>query len=711
MEKFPLSRLRVLFKKNTPYQITRSFALKMLPLSFLVGLFICFAIPIGYYFVARQEVVKQAELHAAYIASIFRETLEMYPLVWKERIQSRLIFTKIRYVKFYDPEDNLIAEIGSPESPSEPLVIVKKNIKYAGHTYASVEVGVSLADIQHNAFRLLFFSLFCGTVVGLTLFLLPVFEIQAVEDEVNKSKKLLLAEQEKLKRSEEKYRTLFELAPDGNVITTEDGCIISCNQSFLKMLNINEDIKYLNIKNFYLDPKVRNKFLEELYQYGEILNKETIFKRADGSELPVLLSMRLISSRILENENHIDSQTNFLIFNIIRDITEIKKIEKQLIQAQKLESIGLFAGGIAHDFNNILAGILGYTELLKMRIKDDKLGKYIEAIEKSATRASGLVKNLLAFARADKYQLEIVNLNEIVEEVSSFLEHTLEKKISLIKELDPGLHLVKADPSQINQVLLNLCVNARDALLSQGGGKITIKTFNTTLGRRQFFTGDISEPGSYAVISVSDNGPGMEPEVLDKIFDPFFTTKRPGEGTGLGLSVVYGIVRNHGGFIDVISEPGQGAEFIIYLPSLEEQGASVEKKEKKDTEEIEGARPGETILLIDDEEEVRNLGKIILEEKGYRVLVAKDGLEGIKLFRENGHQIDLVLLDLIMPKKDGVEVFKELKKLDPSIKIILVTGYALDKDAQELRKAGADAFVTKPYRVNELLQTIRQVLG
>ncbi len=717
MERSFVLKIKGLFQKDSSYRITRSFALKMLPLSFLAGLFICFAIPVSYYFVSRQDMIKQAKLHASYIASVFRETLEMYPLDWKERLRKRLIlFTDIRYVKFYNRRGDLIAELSPFEKnlEKEPILTVRKDITYAGDIYVSVEVGVSLERIQKYAFHLLIFSLICGTLEGIALFLLPVFEIQSVEEEVNHSRRLILKEQGKLKRSEEKYRTLFEMAPDGLVITTEDGEIISYNHSFLVILGIVKDKAFKqNIIDFYVDPGVREELLKELFEKGEVLNREALFKRSDGSEIPVLLSMKLISARIMEDELPLNYKPTFLIFNIIRDITKIKEIERQLIQAQKMESIGFLAGGIAHDFNNILAIILGFTELLKKRLRDSSLIQYVSAIESSALRAAGLVKNLLAFARAGKYHVEEVNLNEVVEEVVSFLEHTIEKKIRIIKELKPDLPLIKADPSQIYQVLLNLCVNARDAVMTKGGGKIILQTFDSHLERKRFLTGDVSEPGQYVAVSVIDDGPGIPPEILEKIFDPFFTTKKPGQGTGLGLSVVYGIVRNHGGYVDVLTKPGQGTEIIVYLPvsrQKEEEILAVTSKfteYKRDKTKIKGH---ETILLVDDEEEVRKLCKAILEENGYKVLLAANGEEAIRLFKEYGDKIDLVLLDLIMPGKDGIEVFHELKRLDPNVKVILVTGYVMDKKAQMLLQEGAYRFLTKPYRFHELLGIIREVL-
>ncbi|GEM_PF-2840455 len=707
------SLLQLLLGNDPSYPITKSFALKMLPLSFIAGLFICFAIPASYYYVARQEALKQAQVHAKYVSSFFRQTLETHPLNWKKYIKKSLNYPDIAFVHFFDPKGRLIAKISKASVPHNWFLIVKsqKSVFYEGSLYGYVEVGISLKKALSYTFKLLIFSLFCGSLEGITLFLLPLFEIQRVEERVRKSQSLLLQEQNKLKHSEIKYRTLFELAPDGNVITTEDGQIVSYNPAFQEMLRIpsEEEIAKIDMHQLYLDPKVYDQLLDELFFVGEIRNKEVILKRKDGSELPALISMRLIGASILEDELPPNFDKFVLVFTIIRDISKIKEMEQQLLQAQKLESVGLLAGGIAHDFNNILAAILGYAELLKRRLVNNPLTRYVEAIEKSSLRAAGLVKNLLAFARAGKYQVEDVQINQIIEEVVTFLEHSLEKKIRLVKELQTDLPLIKADPSQLNQVLLNLCINARDALMSQGGGRLILRTYTCTLEERFFTTGDKCEPGQYLAIEVEDNGPGIPEEILEKIFDPFFTTKEPGEGTGLGLSVVYGIVRNHGGYIDVLSRPHKTI-FTIYLPlcteETREEKTSPETKPKRDVHLLKG----KTILLIDDEEEVRQMGKLLLEENGYKVILAASGEEGVEIFREKKEQIDLILLDLIMPGRDGLEIFKDLREIDPHTPIVLVTGYMMDKKVRELLAQGAKGFLSKPYKLQEILLIIEEAL-
>lgn len=706
MVKLFLSQIKSLFQLKTPYRFTRVFALKMFPLILLVGLFICVAIPFSYYSIRTDDLKKQAAVHAAYLASIFKEVVETTPETWEKGIKSHISHTNIAFVKIFDRYHHLVSEIYSPSfSHHGSLVTGERKAIFAGKTYAFVLVGISLEKTKADAFKLLVYSSLAGTFIGILLFFLPVLEIQQVEEKVNESRQKLLEEQAKLKFSEEKYRALFEFAPDGIVISTPSGRIVSWNQSFLHMFNLNEkEIAQLNMENLYADPKAIDRIMAELHRDGYVQNKEIVLKRADGTELPALVSLKMIDCRLLADEICTEDNHQMLIENIIRDISEKKKIEQQLIQAQKMESIGILAGGIAHDFNNLLAGILGYASLIKAQSDEGTpLYRYAAVIERSATRASELTQKLLAFARGGKYKVEVINLNEIVDEVVALLSRTIDKTIAIHKELDPALSLVEADPSQITQTLLNICVNARDAM--PNGGTLTIRTFNTYLEERSFPTGDRSKAGNYVAISISDTGTGMDEAIKQRIFEPFFTTKERGKGTGLGLSMVYGIVRNHGGYIDVSSELGQGTTFTIYLP-ITEKG---EQKQIKQGE-VEISEGSETILLIDDEEVVRELGKDILEENGYKVLLAKDGEEGISVYQANKDQIDLVILDMVMPQKSGTEVFKALKSINPNVKVLLATGYSLNEQAQEILHNGAVGFIQKPYQVGEFLKSIRRAL-
>ena len=716
MEKSFISRIKSLFLADTPYLITRSFSLRMLPLSFLAGIFICVAIPASYYYLGRTDTVRQAALHANYIASVFREVVEKHPLTWKEEINSQLAVANITRIEIFDRNNSLIAELTSGSLPAHlwSMVFSEQKVTYGGSIYALVKVGISLEELEYQTLMLLLFSLACGTLEGIALFLLPVFKIQEVEEQINRSHQKLLDEQQKLQASEEKFRTFFEFAPDGTLISTASGRILSSNHAFREMFQIDEeDLRSKNAKELYFDPGARDKLLVELFEVGEVKNMEVVFRKKDGSELPALISMKLFSSRIMKQEDGLLENENALMQTIIRDISEKKEVEKQLAQAHKLQSIGLLAGGVAHDFNNILSGMMGYASLIRVQTPaDNDVHQYAQIIEKAAVRGSELTRKLLAFARGGKYLIEDVNLNEIADEVLGILAHTIEKKIVIIKDLDPDLRNVRADASQMHQVLLNLCINARDAMAGLDRCELLIKTFTIHLEKRIFSTGDVCQPGEYTGIAVSDTGSGMSRDLLSKIFDPFFSTKEKGQGTGLGLSMVYGIIRNHDGYIDVISEPGKGSTFVIYLPAAP-AGEAVSDKAAGPDKEYAGETPGgtETILLIDDEAVVNDLTKVILGGKGYNVLSAEDGEEAISVYRTNRDKIDLVLLDMIMPKKNGAEVFYELKKMNPDVKVIIVSGFSLDYQARQLLKDGAYDFIQKPYRTDKLLLAIRELFS
>lgn len=717
MEKSFISRIKSLFLGNTPYRITRSFAMRMLPLSFLAGIFICIAIPISYYYLERIDAGRRANTHANDVASFFRQVLETHPLTWKEEVNSKLAVSDIDCIKILDRHHNLIAHLTTCDVPEESWSLVKgeKEVTYGGDTYAVVRVGISLAEIERNTFMLLLFSLMCGTIEGIALFLLPVFKIQSVEDRVNEAHQILLSEQHKLKTSEEKFRTFFEFSPDGTLIATESGKIISANQAFLEMFQLEEeDLSNINAADLYCVKTTREKLMAEIFEFGEIKNREVIFKKKDGSDLPALVSINLISALIMVGDESMKNE-KALLLTVIRDISEKKEVERQLTHAQKMESIGMLAGGVAHDFNNLLAGMMGYASLIKIQTPEENaFHEYARIIEQSAIRGSELTHKLLAFARGGKYLIENVNLNEIANEVLSILKHTIEKKIVIVKNLDPELRFVKADASQLNQVLLNLCVNARDAMVGAGKDeyKLTVTTFNIYLEKQSFAMVDVCRPGEYVGIKVSDTGTGVSPMVLPKIFDPFFTTKEMGQGTGLGLSMVYGIIKNHDGYIDVKSELAIGTSFTIYLPAAkpeaEDKDAITAGQLREEIAEVPGGT--ETILLIDDEKFIRDLGKIYLKSKGYKVMEAADGEEGISVYRNNCDAIDLVLLDMIMPNKSGPDVYYELVKIKPDVKVIIVSGFTLDNGARKLLQDGVYSFIQKPYQAHKLLRVIREVL-
>ncbi|OAG27437.1 hybrid sensor histidine kinase/response regulator [Thermodesulfatator autotrophicus] len=707
--------LRILIGREPSYQVTRSFAIMMLPLTFIAGLFICFSLPISYYYFSKQEKSSQAELHAKYLSSIFRDTIERYPLTWEERIKEKLKIINAKCVTFYDPKERIIAIIGQKPTSfweRKSATQVKYPIYFNGNLYGSIEIILLTENLWSNLFKILAISLVLGTAEGLALWLIPAFYILRDEEKINKSREELFKERERLRLSETKYRTLFEFSPDAFTVSTLEGNIIHFNNRFVKMFKLEDNNipQKLNDKFFFTNPSDREKIIDELLKEGEIRNKEVLLRRVNGEEFYALISMRLIGASIFKDKVPVELENSYVfIFTAIRDISKLKEMERQLLQAQKLESIGLLAGGIAHDFNNILAIISGHNELLKRSLKDEKAMNYLEVIDKSVKRASELVNNLLAFARAGKYKIEPIDLNILIKDFQSLLRHSLDKRIIVKFDLFPNLPSILADPSQITQVVMNLCINARDALLQKGGGRLIIKTYSQKVKKEILtITGDRIPPGSYVVLEVKDNGPGIPPEFINKIFEPFFTTKPIGEGTGLGLSVVYGIIRNHDGYIDVKSRPGD-TRFLIYLPEAKETKLSPKVVTKPQAApKINGTA---TVLVVDDEEEIRRFIRSTLEEHGYRVIEASNGYEALEIFQNKKDEINLVLLDLIMPEMEGKDTFEALKKLSPNLKVIILTGYVADRVVRSMLKNGAKAFLTKPFRLQDLLIVVHQVLS
>ena len=387
-----------------------------------------------------------------------------------------------------------------------------------------------------------------------------------------------------------------------------------------------------------------------------------------------------------------------------RDVTEHLQLSNQLIQAQKMEALGSLAGEVAHDFNNLLTVIRGFSELLLAGKKtDDPDYEDLQKIFHSAGSGAELVHRLLTFTRKVEPKLVPINLNGQILEVEKLLRRTIPKMIDIQTDLSADPAEINADPSQIEQVLMNLVVNARDAM--PDGGKLIMQTRNITSGDGHCKVHDGAGPGRHVLLTVSDTGQGMDKNTLGRIFEPFYTTKEIGQGTGLGLAIVDGIVRQHGGDITCESEVGHGTTFNICFPAIEtpvDSGAG-----KSGTVKASGM---ETILLIDDEEFVRDLGERILTRAGYTVLSAANGLEGLDLFRKKRKQISLVILDLIMPRMGGEECLKEMVEIDPKVKVLVASGYPADSSLKESFQFTARGFASKPFEMRELLRQVREVL-
>lgn len=390
------------------------------------------------------------------------------------------------------------------------------------------------------------------------------------------------------------------------------------------------------------------------------------------------------------------------ILVIIRDISEKKKLQIQLQQAQKMEAIGTLAGGIAHDFNNLLMGIQGNASLMLMQIdKHDRFYDKLKNIEDQVQSGSKLTRQLLGYARQGRYEIKPINLNEVVGEIAETFGRT-KKEISLHLKLGENLLGIEADRTQIEQVFLNLCVNAWQAM--PGGGELFIETRNTHHERMQGKVYSV-KPGTYVLLTVRDTGIGMDPGTLERIFEPFFTTKEMGHGTGLGLASVYGIVKGHGGYIDVESKAGEGSTFKIYFPASSRSMAT-----QKDVVENVGQGSG-TILLVEDEDAVANVAHELLETLGYKTLVARDGKSAIATYKEMREEIDLVLLDMVMPGMSGGEVFNRLKEINSDVRVLLSSGYSLTGEAQAILDRGCHGFIQKPYRISTLTKAISGILS
>ncbi|WP_457572256.1 hybrid sensor histidine kinase/response regulator [Desulfovulcanus sp.] len=457
-----------------------------------------------------------------------------------------------------------------------------------------------------------------------------------------------------------------------------------------------------------------------------IFNIETVITTANNERIPILISAGLLHdhsnnivghlcvfrdiSRIKKMMEELERSQNELAERnrtLDNALEKLRSTQKQLLQAQKMESIGILAGGVAHDFNNILSGILGYASLIKGQISPDHpLSYYVNVIEQSALRATKLTRQLLIFSRQGNPKKKLCQINKVIEDTLLIARHTIDKRIEIRTNLAPNLPYANADESQIEQVILNLCINASDAI--EDYGTLTITTERAVLdqekdGRRE-----------YIKISVSDTGCGIPVEIQHQIFDPFFTTKPKEKGTGLGLSTVYGIIKDHDGHIDFETEIGKGTTFHVYLPATHNTPLSLQKTKMEEESFQGGTQKGtETILLADDEEIIRDLVRTLLTEHGYEVIVAQDGAEALEIYKAKQTSIDLVMLDLAMPRMNGIETLEAIKAINPKVKVIISSGYYADTALLRSLKRldlNTNSFLNKPYKVEDLLAAIKRNL-
>ena len=507
-----------------------------------------------------------------------------------------------------------------------------------------------------------------------------------------------------LRESEEKYRTILESIEEGCFETDMDGNLTFFSNPFLKIIGYSRDELLGGNTSAYTSPDTAagmKRITERLRETGKpenVTDYDVICK--DGSNVSLELSVSL-----LKDQDGLPMGYR----GVLRDVSERKKTEKekyklesQLQQAQKMESIGTLAGGIAHDFNNILMGIQGNASLMLLKIESDHPNyEKIKNIETYVQNGTELTKQLLGFARRGKYLIRATDLNEIIDKSSSLFART-KKEIRVHATLLEDLWPAEVDRGQIEQVLLNLYVNAWQAMAN--GGDLYLQTENVILDRSYVKPYKV-EPGRYIKISVSDTGVGIDKETQERIFEPFFTTKEMGRGTGLGLASVYGIIKSHGGYINVYSEQEKGTVFTIYLPASQKAVSS--EKETGPTTIIKGSG---AILLIDDEKMILDVGIELLEELGYTVQSAMSGQEAIDIFQKDRGKFDLVIMDMIMPEMGGGETFDRLKKIDPDVKVLLSSGYSINGQATKILRRGCDGFIQKPFNMNQLAEKVQKIL-
>ena len=530
---------------------------------------------------------------------------------------------------------------------------------------------------------------------------------------------------ESLLQSDKFFRTVFEAAPLGIAIADPDGYFIEINRAFHRLLGYDPqevreltfaDITHpddrqetvrlsLQARNGALNAyEVEKRYLKKNGDFLWAVVRTTAIRDEQGKLQYWIGIIEDVTERKKAKEALEESEKRYrdILDSIKDEEKERKRLESQVRHAQKMEAIGTLAGGIAHDFNNLLMGFQGNISLMMMDLEDEHPHQeFLHNMENYVKRGSDLTRQILGFARGGKYEVKTTDINTLIDKSAAMFGRT-KKEIIIHKKLQEDLWSVNVDRGQIEQVLLNLFVNAWQAM--PAGGNLFLQTDNVLLEEQDHDKPYTIVPGKYVRISVSDTGVGMDKATRERIFEPFFTTKAVGRGTGLGLASAYGIIKNHGGIINVYSEKGHGATFKIYLPA---SGKQLTKEKIRHETVLTGS---ETILLVDDEEMVAEIGKDMLEKLGYKTAVAIGGNEAIKLLKTLRHEVDLVILDMIMPDMSGGETFNRLKAIKPDIKILLSSGYSLNGQASEIMQRGCNGFIQKPFNLKQISRKIREIL-
>ena len=509
-----------------------------------------------------------------------------------------------------------------------------------------------------------------------------------------------------LRLSEQSYRQLVEEAPYAICRATASGQLLQANRAMTEMLGYESgaeaDLLERDLPLIFATPAAFDGLCRRLTEGETVQGLESAWLARGGAEIQVRVGGRAVR----------DPAGKILYLDILAEnITERKQLEARLAQAQKMQAVGQLAGGVAHDFNNLLTVIGGQIEMVLSLPLSGEIRQRLDDVRHASERAAALTRQLLAFSRRQVMQVKIIDINQLIERLSLMLARLIRENIDLVFLPGRDLGMVEADPNQIEQVLMNLAINAQDAM--PDGGKLTIQTANVKMGSTgsaaesgDFGPAGTPHPGDYVLIAVHDTGEGMDPETQTRIFEPFFTTKKTGEGTGLGLAMAYGVVQQSGGYIQVESQAGHGSTFRVYLPRT---GAAAPDPAPQSPATV--APTGrETILLAEDERWVRKLVTAHLQELGYRVLTAGDGAEALEIARSHAGDIDLLLSDLVMPQVDGRQLAQRLRQKDPNLKVIFVSGYAGHGLAGKDLEFPDARFLAKPVSMQLLAQTVREVL-